>query len=602
MPTHAPRPARHIAAALAGAALLALAEPAAAVTLTVTRLDDPAPDGCFPNDCSLREAVILANALAGADTVVLDAGMYQLTRAGSGEDGGLTGDLDVLGPLTLRGAGRTLTTVIGVGLGDRLVHAGAPLLLSDLRLENGTAPDGGAVLSTVDLELRSIAIAASSANRGGGVAWLPAVATVSLTASDCLFAGNLSTGAGGGGLMAEGPTIRLSRCTFDGNTALGGRGGGMFVDFSNSYRSTGGLNLLEVVDSHLEGNLADEGGGLLVLAGAAIMFDPQVGAQVSILRSTFSQNVAAVGLGGGLGVWHASQFLYELTVALTDSAFDGNTAGRGGGVATASATLVAAGVDFLGNASASSGGGLWIGSGILPASGQVFRSTFTGNEALGGGGGGIDAETGLEVRRSSFVGNTAALDGGGVLAGGGTVVARSTFSANQAAGAGGGVWAGDALVQVFSSTFRANTAGSGGTALHGGAATFGNQLRYSGNVISGTCGGGGFAYVTDGWNVESPGATCAPFGAATGDLLSVADGSLGLGGLQTDGRTWFYVPGAGSVARDRAAACADVDQRGYVAADSACDGGSIEVGATFPSFFNDSFENGLGAWSASQGG
>jgi hypothetical protein len=112
-----------------------------------------------------------------------------------------------------------------------------------------------------------------------------------------------------------------------------------------------------------------------------------------------------------------------------------------------------------------------------------------------------------------------------------------------------------------------------------------------------------FVYVTDGWNVESPGATCAPLGAATGDLLSVADGSLGLGALQTDGRTWYYVPGAGSVVRDRtAAACADVDQRGYVAGDSACDGGSIEVGATFPRFFDDGFESGLGAWSASQGG
>src|SRR5262249_54358938 len=41
-----------------------------------------------PNDgmLSLREAVIQANASNGADTIVLPAGTYQLTRAGANED------------------------------------------------------------------------------------------------------------------------------------------------------------------------------------------------------------------------------------------------------------------------------------------------------------------------------------------------------------------------------------------------------------------------------------------------------------------------------------------------------------------------------------
>ena len=123
MPTCPSRPARRLAAALAGLAILAIAASAGALTLTVTRLDDPVPDGWFPRDCSLREAVVLANSLAGADTVVLGPGMYQLTRTGSGEDAGLTGDLDVTGPLTLVGAGRNQTRIVAVALSDRLVQA-----------------------------------------------------------------------------------------------------------------------------------------------------------------------------------------------------------------------------------------------------------------------------------------------------------------------------------------------------------------------------------------------------------------------------------------------------------------------------------------------
>ena len=43
-----------------------LAPTAHAASFTVTRTDDPAPDGCTPGDCSLREAIIDANAAPGA--------------------------------------------------------------------------------------------------------------------------------------------------------------------------------------------------------------------------------------------------------------------------------------------------------------------------------------------------------------------------------------------------------------------------------------------------------------------------------------------------------------------------------------------------------
>ncbi|MGE5324160.1 MAG: FG-GAP-like repeat-containing protein, partial [Actinomycetota bacterium] len=57
-------------------------------TFTVNRTDDPTPvspisGACngVPNDCSLREAVLKANATAGTDTISVPAGTFTLTRA-----------------------------------------------------------------------------------------------------------------------------------------------------------------------------------------------------------------------------------------------------------------------------------------------------------------------------------------------------------------------------------------------------------------------------------------------------------------------------------------------------------------------------------------
>src|ERR1043166_7364285 len=54
---------------------------------------------------SLRQAIIDANVAPKADTIVVPAGTYTLTRPGINEDAGLTGDLDIIGDLKIQGAG-----------------------------------------------------------------------------------------------------------------------------------------------------------------------------------------------------------------------------------------------------------------------------------------------------------------------------------------------------------------------------------------------------------------------------------------------------------------------------------------------------------------
>src|SRR5205823_14963190 len=83
---------------------LGAAPGAGAATFTVTKTADAA-DGSCNADCSLREAVIAANAASGADTIVVPAGTYYLSHTGSAEDAAATGDLDITGDVTITGAG-----------------------------------------------------------------------------------------------------------------------------------------------------------------------------------------------------------------------------------------------------------------------------------------------------------------------------------------------------------------------------------------------------------------------------------------------------------------------------------------------------------------
>ena len=88
---------------------------ALAATYTVTKTTDTA-DGSCNADCSLREAVIAANATpSGTDTIVVPAGTYSLTLDGAGENLAETGDLDLTGEHV---------DIVGAGVGLTVVDAG----------------------------------------------------------------------------------------------------------------------------------------------------------------------------------------------------------------------------------------------------------------------------------------------------------------------------------------------------------------------------------------------------------------------------------------------------------------------------------------------
>lgn len=125
-----------------------------AMDIRVSKTSDSL-DGVCDADCSLREAVVLANATAGAHRIRLAAGTYTLTletpRDEEGrvfdEDENLHGDLDIASTLEIIGAG-SATSFIDGSRNDRILEvlSGATLRLRGLTLQNGrTSTDGGAL-------------------------------------------------------------------------------------------------------------------------------------------------------------------------------------------------------------------------------------------------------------------------------------------------------------------------------------------------------------------------------------------------------------------------------------------------------------------------
>src|ERR1044071_6004187 len=104
------------------AALISLASmPAfASAAIQVTKTADDTGPCNSGVDCSLRAAVIAANAGAGGDTINVPAGTYTLSHTGAGEDNAATGDLDIRKGVTIVGAGSGSGGTAIAGAGDRI--------------------------------------------------------------------------------------------------------------------------------------------------------------------------------------------------------------------------------------------------------------------------------------------------------------------------------------------------------------------------------------------------------------------------------------------------------------------------------------------------
>lgn len=259
--------------------LLPLASPrlgAAAPTTSATfQVDDradavdaaPGDGRCAARSgrCTLRAAVMEANALRAATTVQLPPGVYKLQIEGTGEDNAAVGDLDVLGDLVVRGAGPGDTFIQGAGL-DRVfdVQPGARLAIEAARVRRGTVwnEDGGAIRNRGALVLADVIVSSNKVFRGrGGGLFADRDASTSVVNSTVWHSKATAEGdpanGHGGGIFNLG-TLTLTNATVSNNQAVDGAGGGLF----NQAVAT-------IASSTFSANAAaPKGGGAIHNAGA----------------------------------------------------------------------------------------------------------------------------------------------------------------------------------------------------------------------------------------------------------------------------------------------------------------------------------------------
>ena len=266
----------------------------AATAVTVTRSDDR-DASCTVGDCSLREAVALANATPGDEviyfstalagqTINLTDGSMDITTnviiSGPGQST-LTVDANSTGRIfTVSGAGvragvsgLTLTGgngggVLGDGHGGAILQqgSGSVLTLDAVTIEGNTTGannDGGAIFTQFgSLVIRRSTIRANTATRTGGAVYFEGTA---LTVRDSTFAGNASNGnedQGGGAIYSEDATTIINS-TFSGNSSQYGGGA---VNFT-----TTSVTPLTIRQSTFTGNSALYGGAIFHQEGATVV-------------------------------------------------------------------------------------------------------------------------------------------------------------------------------------------------------------------------------------------------------------------------------------------------------------------------------------------
>lgn len=255
---------------------LPIATPAAAAVFTVTKTSD-GNDGACNADCSLREAVLAANAVPGS-TVIVPAGHYRLSlpppdRVLNTAGDGSGGNLVVNAPMTIRGAGRDATIIDarpspGEPQGvDRVlsVWVDGDLTLTDVTITGGALPamvngfgteqGAGIAVSGSKLRVRDSAIRNNWTNGAAGAlaitnnAQVPAVVEITRTE----ITDNLALGTGGA-IFTVNSTLTITESTIARNRSLGVGGGGGIMNMNTGTRDFTPMALLRVVRSTIADN------------------------------------------------------------------------------------------------------------------------------------------------------------------------------------------------------------------------------------------------------------------------------------------------------------------------------------------------------------
>jgi hypothetical protein len=192
------------------ALLLWAAAGAFAQTYTVTRTDDPNPGPCLPSDCSLRQAIMAANATTTVDdVVVLPANpapyMVQYEEIA----------LPIGDEVEVRGAGADKTVIKGDGKESIFFIGPFKTTLTGLTITGGRS----AIQSNGELLVRGVAIEGNQWN--GGTAGIITNGPLTVESS---FLGFNHTEAASGGVIHTNAPLTILNSTIAHNTSKEGPG------------------------------------------------------------------------------------------------------------------------------------------------------------------------------------------------------------------------------------------------------------------------------------------------------------------------------------------------------------------------------------------
>ena len=355
----------------------------------VTKFQDTRDGRCTSDDCSLYDAVVVAE-FCGQGTIRLSPGEYSLEQIDSRYFGPTALPL-IRGDLTIEGNGATIQRSADKGISKfRMFHVGITgmLTLVDLTLRNGfarrrdegdvrpfdqPANHGGAIFNVGTLTLRNTRFSENRATTAGGAIYNLGILTV---AGGSSFDGNRANAGGGiftgdaatrdtllDGIAPREVTATITATTFSSNQQIGtSLGIGWYVGGGAIYNFGGRLTVQEVT---FRQNSSQAVGGGIYNTGT-----------LSIVQTTFDRNTAELE-GGAIRTGPGSMTMSSSTVS-------GNTAALGGGIYCSDGMVTLQDCTIAGNSAtraATAGGGLNISGPVtLQIGNTLVADSPSGND------------------------------------------------------------------------------------------------------------------------------------------------------------------------------------------------------------------------------
>jgi parallel beta-helix repeat protein/predicted outer membrane repeat protein len=345
----------------------------------------------------------------------------------------------------------------GCGGGAVIQGENAKMTINGITISGNTARYGGAIWlrDGAQMQIKSCKITGNSSQDQGGALYASANSTVTINGGTLSY----NSSKFGGAFYVSAAKVKMNGTTIVGNKAVE-RNGGAAVIARTQVNKKWVLSTVTLNNCYVANNEAKASGGGFVVEGQ--------GDTLNINGGTLTQNKSFGGDGGA--VYASSKTILNITGAkieknsaqgragalrvadyatatVKDTVFDGNTAAmQGGAICHWNASGLYENVTMSNNTSGEMGGGIIIrGNSLLNTdlySGATLRNcTIKDNEAVLGGGVGMNGLMKGVLENCTISGNHTTQTGGGIIVGpsSSATLTNCVISDNSADDRGGGI-------------------------------------------------------------------------------------------------------------------------------------------------------------------